>query len=419
MATRSNREMMPNTALHPLRRANPRILTINGGSSSIKFALFEAGESLRRILQGGIERIGLPEATLRVKGLNQADNFSRSVTAPDHTVAVGILMDWIEERSGHDAVTAAGHRVVHGGPKYSEPQRITAEMIEELHRLSPFDPEHLPEEILLTEALHRRFPDLPQVACFDTAFHHDLPRVAQLLPIPRRYEAQGVRRYGFHGLSYAFLMEELARLAGTEVAQGRVILAHLGNGASLAAVDDGKPVDTSMSFTPTAGVPMSTRSGDLDPGLLWYLARTEDLDAKRFNEMVNFQSGLLGVSETSSDMRDLLDRETQDVRAAEAVALFCYQVKKWIGAFAAALGGLDTLVFAGGIGEGAPLIRERVCDKLGFLGIELDQEGNAKNAPLISPDAGRVKVRVIHTDEELMIARSTARVLNLGSIRGT
>jgi acetate kinase len=180
---------MPNTALNPLRRANPRILTINGGSSSIKFALFEAADSLRRILQGGIDRIGLPEATLRVKGLNQADNFSRSATAPDHTLAVGILMDWIEERSGHDSVTAAGHRVVHGGPKYSEPQRITAEMIEELHRLSPFDPEHLPEEILLTEALHRRFPDLPQVACFDTAFHHDLPRVARLLPIPRRYEA--------------------------------------------------------------------------------------------------------------------------------------------------------------------------------------------------------------------------------------
>jgi acetate kinase len=334
-------------------------------------------------------------------------------------VAVGILMDWIEERSGRDAVTAAGHRVVHGGPKYSKPQRITAEMIEELHRLSPFDPEHLPEEILLTEAFHRRFPDLPQVACFDTAFHHDLPRVARLLPIPRRYEAQGVRRYGFHGLSYAFLMEELARLAGTEVARGRVILAHLGNGASLAAVGDGKPVDTSMSFTPTAGVPMSTRSGDLDPGLVWYLARTDGLDAKRFSEMVNSQSGLLGVSETSSDMRDLLERETQDIRAAEAVALFCYQAKKWIGAFAAALGGLDTLVFAGGIGENAPPVRERICDGLGFLGVELDRERNVKNASLVSSDTVRVKVRVIHTDEELMIARSTARVLNLGSIRGT
>ena len=397
-----------------MKPANPKILTINGGSSSIKFALFDAGGSLRRILAGGIERIGLPEACLRVKGLHQADNFSRPVAAPDHKVAVGSLMDWIEERSARDGLTAVGHRVVHGGPKYSEPQLITAELVEELRQLSPFDPDHLPEEILLTEAFHRRFPELPQVACFDTAFHHDLPRVAQLLPIPRRYEAQGVRRYGFHGLSYAFLVGELARLAGTEAAQGRSILAHLGNGASLAAVRDGKPVDTSMSFTPTAGVPMSTRSGDLDPGLVWYLARAEKMSAKQFNEMVNFESGLLGISETSSDMRDLLDSESRDVRAAEAVALFCYQVKKWIGSFAAALGGLDTLVFAGGVGENAPAVRERICDGLGFLGIELDQKRNAKNAPLISPDAGRVKVRVIHTDEELTIARSVNRVLGDG-----
>ena len=391
----------------------PCILTINGGSSSIKFALFEAGDSLRRILEGGIERIGQPEAALRVKGVNPADSFSRSVTATDHTVAVDALMDWIEERSGRDALTAVGHRVVHGGPKYSEPRRITAEMIEDLHRLSPLDPDHLPQEILLIEAFQRRFPDLPQVACFDSAFHHDLPRVARLLPIPRRYEAQGVRRYGFHGLSYAFLMEELARLAGAEAAQGRVILVHLGNGASLAAVRDGKAVDTSMSFTPAAGVPMSTRSGDLDPGLAWYLARTENMSAKQFNEMVNTQSGLLGISETSSDMRDLLDRETQDVRAAEAVALFCYQVKKWIGAFAAALGGLDTLVFAGGIGENAPTVRARICDGLGFLGIELEERRNAENAPLISPDAGRAAVRVIRTDEALMIARSVVRLLSL------
>jgi acetate kinase len=307
-----------------------------------------------------------------------------------------------------------GHRVVHGGPKYSKPQRITAEMVEELHRLSPFDPEHLPEEILLIEAFQRRFPDLPQVACFDTAFHHDLPRVARLLPIPRRYEAQGVRRYGFHGLSYEFLMGELSRLAGSEAAQGRVILAHLGNGASLAAVHHGKSVDTSMSFTPTAGVPMSTRSGDLDPGLVWYLARTEGLDAKRFNEMVNFQSGLLGVSETSSDMRDLLEHESGDVRAAEAVALFCYQVKKWIGAFAAALGGLDTLVFAGGIGENAPPVRTRICDGLGFLGIELQEKRNVANEGVISAAASGVGVRVIRTDEEQMIARSVCRALGIG-----
>jgi acetate kinase len=397
-----------------MQSANPRILTINGGSSSIKFALFEAGDSLRRILEGGIEGIGQPEATWRVTGVDQTDTASRAMAAPDHTAAVGALMDWIEARSGRDALTAVGHRVVHGGPKYSQPQRITAAMVEELHRLSPFDPEHLPEEILLTEAFHHRFPDLPQVACFDTAFHHNLPRVARLLPIPRRYEAQGVRRYGFHGLSYAFLMGELARLAGAETAHGRVVLAHLGNGASLAAVRDGDPVDTSMSFTPAAGVPMSTRSGDLDPGLVWYLTRTEKMSAKQFNEMVNFQSGLLGVSETSSDMRALLDRETQDVRAAEAVALFCYQVKKWIGAFAAALGGLDTLVFAGGIGENAPTVRARICDGLEFLGIELDEQRNGALAGVISAAASRVAVRVIRTDEELMIAKTVCRVLGLG-----
>ena len=396
-----------------MKPANPRILTINGGSSSIKFALFEAGESPRRILAGGIERIGLPDASFRVKGLDQADNFSRPVTASNHTVAVGALMDWLEERGGGDALTGVGHRVVHGGPKYSVPQRITPAMVEELRRLVPFDPDHLPEEILLTEAFHRRFPDLPQVACFDTAFYHDLPRVAQQLPIPRRYEAQGVRRYGFHGLSYEFLIGELARQAGAEAAQGRVILAHLGNGASLAAVRDGKPVDTSMSFTPTAGVPMSTRTGDLDPGLVWYLARTEKMSAKQFNAMVNFESGLLGVSETSSDMRDLLEREAHDVRAAEAVALFCYQVKKWIGSFAAALGGLDTLVFAGGIGENAPRVRARICDGLGFLGIELDEKRNVANASVISSETSRNSVRVIRTDEEWVIASKVCRVLGL------
>jgi len=400
-----------------MKPANPRVLTINGGSSSIKFALFEVGDSLRRILEGGIERIGQPEASLRMKGLREADNFSRPVKAPDHTAAVDALMDGIEERSGRESLVAVGHRVVHGGPKYSEPQRITPEMVAELRGLSPFDPEHLPEEILLTEAFHHRFPDLPQVACFDTAFHHDLPRVAKMLPIPRQYEALGVRRYGFHGLSYAFLISELERVASSEAAKGRVILAHLGNGASLAAVHHGKSVDTSMSFTPTAGVPMSTRSGDLDPGLHWYLARTQGLDAKGFSEMVNFHSGLLGISETSSDMRDLLAKEKEDVRAAEAVAMFCYQVKKWIGGFSAALGGLDTLVFAGGIGENAPPVRARVCAGLGFLGIELDESRNAEAAEVISTDASRVTVRVIRTNEELMIARLVLRVLGLGGVK--
>lgn len=395
-------------------KTNPHILTINGGSSSIKFAIFEAGGSLSRILEGVIERIGLPESVLKIKGSKKEDNVSRLVPMPNHTVAVSVLMDWLEERSKRDALAAVGHRVVHGGPKYSKPHKITSEVIEDLRGLSLFDPEHLPEEILLIEAFHKRFPKLPQFACFDTTFHHDLPRVAKVLPIPRRYEAKGVRRYGFHGLSYEYLIGELGRLAGSEAAQRRVVLAHLGNGASLAAVQRGKPIDTSMSLTPTAGVPMSTRSGDLDPGLVGYLARTEGFDAKRFNEMVNFQSGLLGISEISSDMSDLLVSEKKDARAAEAVEIFCYQVKKWIGAFAAALGGLDTLVFAGGIGENAPSVRARICDGLEFLGIKLEEKLNDKNEGVISGKSSRVSVRVIHTDEELMIAKTVSRILGIG-----
>jgi acetate kinase len=238
-----------------------------------------------------------------------------------------------------------------------------------------------------------------------------MPRAAKLLPIPRCYDAKGVQRYGFHGLSYSYLMEELARLGDPAASTGRVILAHLGNGASMAAVRDGKSIDTSMGFTPTAGLVMSTRSGDLDPGLAPYLARTERMSTKQIYEMVNHKSGLLGVSEISSDMRDLLALEAHDVRAAEAVALFCYQAKKWIGSFAAVLGGLDTLVFAGGIGENAPLVRTRICDGLGFLGLELNKSRNEEAASVISTDASRVKIRVIRTDEELMIARSVCRIL--------
>ncbi len=390
---------------------NSSVLTVNGGSSSIKFALFEANAAMRQILSGRIDGVGLPQGSFVGKGLAESDNFSRQVAVPDHTAAVNVLMDWIQERIECGTLAAVGHRVVHGGPKYWEPQRITPAMMDELRQLSPFDPEHLPEEILLTDAFHRRFPALPQFACFDTAFHHDLPRVACLLPIPRRYEARGVRRYGFHGLSCAYLMEELARVAGAQAAQGRVVLAHLGNGASITAVRDGKSIDTSMSLTPTAGLPMSTRSGDLDPSLGWYLTRTEQVTAKQFHHMINHESGLLGISETSADMRELLLREKEDVRAAEAVALFCYQAKKWVGSFAAALGGLDTLIFAGGIGENAPPVRARICDGLGFLGIELNEARNAENAAVISAEGGRAAVRVMRTNEELMIARSVCRVL--------
>ena len=356
---------------------------------------------MERRLAGEIEGIGLARGRFTVKGSDSAERVSQAIAAPDHTAAVETLMDWVQRRIESGGLAAAGHRVVHGGPKYWEPQRITPEMIAELRQLSPFDPEHLPEEILLTKAFHKRFPDLPQVACFDTAFHHDLPRLARLLPLPRRYEAKGVRRYGFHGLSCAYLIEELARVAGAQAANGRVILAHLGNGASLTAVLEGRSFDTSMSFTPAAGVPMSTRAGDLDPGLVWFLAKTERLGAKQWNEMVNLQSGLLGVSETTSDLRELFEREAKDARAAEAIGLFCYQIKKWIGAFAAALGGLDTLVFSGGIGENAAPVRARVCEGLGFLGIEVDEKRNLGKQAVISRDGGKVVVRVIPTDEEL------------------
>jgi acetate kinase len=390
------------------------ILTINGGSSSIRFAVYDAGETPRRRLDGKIDRIGLSGTNLTVNDPAGKPQSVRRLAAANHRKAAGFLLDWLEAQPVFASIKAVGHRVVHG-MKHSEPEQVTPKLLAELHRITPYAPDHLPREIGLIEAFRQRHPKLPQVACFDTAFHRAMPRVAKLLPLPRRYAAKGVERYGFHGLSYAYLVEELSRL-DRAAAQGRVILAHLGNGASLAAVRRGKSIDTSMGFTPTAGLVMSTRTGDLDPGLVYYLARTGRMTAAKFQKMVNHESGLLGVSGTSPDLRDLLAQEARDVRAAEAVALFCYQTRKWIGSFAAALGGLDTLVFAGGIGENAPLIRERICDGLGFLGIELNRRRNAKNAPLISPDAGRVKVRVIRTDEELMIARSVTRVLKLGSI---
>ncbi len=390
------------------------LLAINGGSSSIRFALYDDNEPLQCLLSGKLDRLGLNGTSLAFKYSTGNSQQSRVIEHIDRHSAVDFLIDWLEAQHVFAQVKSVGHRVVHG-MAHIEPERVTRELLDELHRITPYDPEHLPLEIELIEAFYRRHPEIPQVACFDTAFHQTMPRVATLLPIPRRYEASGVRRYGFHGLSYEFLMEQLESLGDPAAAKGRVILAHLGNGASLAAVRDGKSIDTSMGFTPTAGLVMSSRTGDLDPGLVSYLARTEQMNATQFQEMVNHQSGLLGVSESSSDLRDLLARELEDVRAAEAVALFCYQAKKWIGSFAAALGGLDTLVFAGGIGENAPLVRWRICDQLGFLGIELNDERNAKSAPLISRDGGRVTVRVIRTDEELMIAKSALRVLGLSS----
>lgn len=390
--------------------SNSRILTINGGSSSIKFALYQAVDPLKRELSGQVDRIGMSGTTLSYKDTANDRHETQNLSASDHKSAIETLIDWMQKQSSFNSIRAVGHRVVHG-MQHTEPELVSQALLDELHNISPYDPEHLPSEIELIETFRQRHPDLSQVACFDTAFHRTMPRVAKLLPIPRRYDAAGVQRYGFHGLSYAYLMEELTRLGDSAATRGRVILAHLGNGASMAAVRAGESIDTSMSFTPTAGLVMSTRSGDLDPGVAPYLARTDHVSTSQFYEMVTHNSGLLGVSETSSDMRDLLQHEAHDVRAAEAVALFCYQAKKWIGSFSAALGGVDTLVFAGGIGENAAIVRARICEGLGFLGLEIDDLRNQETAAVISKFGSRATIRVIHTDEELMIGRSVHRLL--------
>ncbi len=384
------------------------ILTINAGSSSIRFALFDCAGRPIRVLDGKMERIGSPDACLSVRTVGGAAT-QIDVQAARGRGAVDSLLEWLQG-SAVAAPDAVGHRVVHG-MLHTAPERVTAELLAELRRITPYDPEHLPRELELIEALQRVYSKVPHVACFDTAFHRSMPAVATQLPIPRRYAHKGVQRYGFHGLSYTFLMQELTRIAGPVAASGRVILAHLGSGASLAAVQGGRCIDTSMGFTPAAGLVMGTRSGDLDPGLMSFLALSESMNAEQFQTMVNHESGLLGVSETSADVRDLLERELADSRAREALALFCYQAKKWIGSFAAVLGGVDTLVFAGGIGENAAPLRRRICDGLQFLGIEIDELKNQRNAPQISPDTAAVAVRVIHTDEEIIIADLTATLL--------
>ncbi len=389
------------------------ILTINGGSSTLKFALFRAGETPVRELSGLIDRIGSSSDTVMSVQTGAGDTDRRIVKAPDHAACLEPVMDCVEDRLARAPLVAIGHRVVHGGREYRKPQRVTPAVMEELLRLSPYDPEHLPAEIALIKECTRRYPYLLQVACFDTAFHRDMPVVARLLPIPRRYEKLGLQRYGFHGLSYAFLMKELDRVGRQGEARGRVILAHLGNGVSMAAVTDGKSVDTTMGFTPTSGLPMSRRSGDLDPGLVSYLARTEGMSVDRFHRMVNSESGLLGVSERSSDMRDLLKEEQHDPKVAEAVSLFCYQAKKAIGSLAAVLGGLDTLVFSAGIGEHSPVVRARICDGLEFLGIIIDPARNKADASVISKQGSPVTVRVIHTDEEREIAEAVVQLLGI------
>ena len=387
------------------------LIIINAGSSSIKFALYEIEDTLQQLFYGEIESIGTKNAALHfIDVINNKKN-TINIHTIDYDESVNHLIDWLELQDGFTSVKAIGHRIVHG-MQHTEAEKITAALLDELKQICPYDPEHLPAEIKLIEMFAKRYPAWVAVACFDTSFHTAMPPVAKLLPIPRKYFALGIQRYGFHGLSYAYLIQELERIAGNETVNGKIILAHLGNGASLAAIKNGKSIDTSMGFTPTAGLVMGTRTGDLDPGIASYLIQAGKLTPQQFNQMINHESGLLGISETTSDMRELIKNKNTDTRAAEAFDLFCYQTKKFIGAYAAALEGLDTLVFSGGIGEHSPEVRSQICNGFEFLSIELDKIKNKNNEAIISSDKSKVMVRVMQTNEQLMIARMICGVLN-------
>ena len=388
--------------------AGGAILCFNAGSSSLKFAVYgqtpDPERDKERLAAGAVERIGLSESRLLVS----TDGDRSAQTAgdyKDHASAVHAVLDLLERR-GLPALGAVGHRLVHGGPEYTAPVRIDARLMKSLRALAPLAPLHLPGELSVIEAVSARFPALPQVVCFDTAFHHRMPEEAGRLPLPRALWDAGIRRYGFHGLSYEYIVWRLGPLP-----RGRTIIAHLGNGASMAAVRDGLPVDTTMGLTPTGGFMMGTRSGDLDPGVLLYLLREKGYDGDRLDRLVNEEAGLLGVSGVSPDMKTLLERREREPAAAQAVAMFCYQVRKHIGALAGALGGLDRLVFTGGIGERAAPVRWEACQGLEHLGIQLDAERNAAHADTVSRTDSRCIVRVIPTDEDLMIMRHVREVV--------
>ena len=387
-----------------------RVLTINTGSSSLKAVLYRTDGAERREAAMEFERIGRPGGHARAVGSDGRLLLERSQEFPDHDAALTAMLDWIRRLDLDVGIEAVGHRVVHGGPDYATPQVVSDALLAAVRRLVPFDPEHLPQALAAIDATSRAFPDVPQVACFDTAFHRGMPRVAQLFGLPAELADEGVIRYGFHGLSYESIVGQLRDLGG-DAATGRVVIAHLGNGASMVALRDGRGVETTMGFTPTGGLVMGTRSGDLDPGVLLYLLRERGLNAAEIGDLVNRRSGMLGVSGISGDMRDLLAREADDPRAAAAVALFCYQARKHLGALVAVLGGLDSLVFTGGIGEHAGPVRERICAGFEFLGLRLDPVANREHAPVISRNDSCVTVRVMKTDEESAIVRHTVRLL--------
>jgi len=384
------------------------VLTLNSGSSSIKFSLFEVDglKPLRLASRGEVEGIGsAPHFVV----YDPADTVlaEQSWTDPNQAFQslLEAVIDWAESHLGADNLVAVGHRVVHGGPDHDRPERVTPDLLAALDRLTPLAPLHEPHNIAPIRAIASVRPKLPQVACFDTAFHHSMPAVATRFALPREYEAMGVRRYGFHGLSYEYIARRLREVA-PDLADGRIIAAHLGNGASLCAMRQSRSIDTTMGFTALDGLVMGTRCGNIDPGVILYLEEERGLSAKQVEDLLYRRSGLLGVSGgITSDMRTLL--ASHDPRAKDAIDLFVYRIARETGALTSSLGGLDGFVFTAGIGEHAPAIRARVCARLTWLGVVLDPDANDRNATLISAPASRIAVRVIPTDEEAMIARHT------------
>ena len=391
------------------------ILVINAGSSSIKFALFEKKTEIARIpaLSGKVDGIGAQHGA-RLKAQDAAGHvladqpLSFAPTGGRHHQAMVCLLDWLAQHDQGMSIAAVGHRVVHGGEQYREPRLLDAPLIAALTRLIPLAPLHQPHNLDAIQALTRLMPALPQVACFDTAFHRSQPPLAQLFALPRQITAKGVRRYGFHGLSYEYIAHILPDHLGA-AADGCVIVAHLGNGASMCAMKNRRSIATTMSFTAVDGLMMGTRSGSLDPGVLLYLMENEGMDAASLTRLIYQESGLLGVSGISQDMRELLESDRPEAR--EAVDLFCYRITRELGSLAAALGGLDALIFTGGIGKHAAAVRAQVCEAAGWLGITLDAAANSADATWISASAGGVGVLVLPTNEEWMLARHTAGLI--------
>jgi acetate kinase len=382
----------------------PAILCLNGGSSSLKFAVYRTGGAEEeRIFSGAVEAIGTADGRAWIRDADKMLSDKKGAF-PDHAEAIKVMFAGLREQ-GVNEPAAAGHRIVHGGPRFTSPQRINDKLKEELKTLIPFAPLHLPSQLAMIEAVAEHYPNLAQVACFDTAFHSGIPEVARRFALPQELWEQGIKRYGFHGLSYEFVVSKL----GKEIGQ-RAVIAHLGNGASMVALQDGLPVDTSMGLTPSGGFMMGTRSGDLDPGVLLYLMN-KGYSAASMEKLLNHEAGLLGVSGQTSEMKALLEKRKTNGAAAMAVAMFCYQIRKFVGSFAAVLGGLDTLVFTGGIGERAVVVREEICSGLQFLGITLDVTANKNNAEVISVPESRCVVRVVETDEDLIIARHARNVV--------